>query len=64
MKILLAVIIGAFSAAGALIPAQAIVWALAQYHISSGLTAPWFIVVALESVITSGIISASYILED
>jgi cytochrome c biogenesis protein ResB len=64
MKILLAVIIGAFSVAGALIPAQAVVWALAQYHINSGLTAPWFIVVALESVITSGILSAAFILED
>jgi H+/gluconate symporter-like permease len=64
MKILLAAILGAFSVVMALIPAQAIVFALAQYHINSGLTAPWLIVVALEAIVTAGILNAKYILED
>ena len=64
MKILLATIVGAFSVAMALIPAQAIVFGLAKYHINSGLTGPWLIVVALETIISSGIITASYVLED
>ena len=54
-KLVIALVVGVFLVAVAVLQAQVVVWALSLYHVNSGLLAPWLLLVVAETVAASAV---------